>query len=198
MQPDEHIGESAELYALGALEPAEQAAVEAHIAQCVQCLRRVGEAEETLLALERANVVRAASGDIRTPVAFMRRHIVWLLPLTAAAAFIIGLLFPRTTPQSPHDLATLAMIGSHFSHAQFTGQGAPAKVLYARDRSWYYVIVEGWHRYAVYGFAGGARLKLGETMPSGKTSELFTRSSGRYDRLELFDRSTVAGTATIR
>ncbi len=196
MDRSEHIGESAELYAVGALDPAGHAAVEAHIAHCAQCLRRVGEAEETVLALERANAVHAARRDARAPRRLTRQAVAWLIPLTAAAAFILGLLFPRPVPQ--HDVATLAMIGSHFSHAQFSGHGSAAKVIYARDRSWYYVIVEGRRRYSVYGFAGTARTKLGETVPSGKTSEFFTRSSRAYDRLELRDRTTIAGIATIR
>ena len=55
MESDVHVGEAAELYALGALDEREQAGLEAHIAHCAQCLRRVGEAEETLLALERGS-----------------------------------------------------------------------------------------------------------------------------------------------
>ena len=196
MQADEHLGESAELYAIGALDPAECAAVDDHIARCTQCLRRVGEAEKTVLALERVNVVDHAAHADRAPLRFARRSVAWLLPLTAAAAFILGLLFPRPAPHN--DTATLAMIGSHFSHAQFVGAGPPAKVIYARDHSWYYVIVEGRHRYVVYGLARGALVKLGETVPSSKTSELFTRSSGAYDRLELRESSTAAQAATIR
>ncbi|MBV8196715.1 MAG: zf-HC2 domain-containing protein, partial [Candidatus Eremiobacteraeota bacterium] len=51
MIPNAHIGDDAELYAAGALTRDEHAAVDAHIAQCPDCLRRVGEAEETVLAL---------------------------------------------------------------------------------------------------------------------------------------------------
>ncbi len=69
-----------------------------------------------------------------------------------AAALIVGILWPRA--QSQHDVATLAMVNGHFSHAQFAGTGPKAKVLYARDRSWYYVIVAGTGRYDVYGVAG--------------------------------------------
>jgi hypothetical protein len=46
----------------------------------------------------------------------------------------------------------LAIATSHFNHSQFTGPSGPrAKVLYARDYSWYYVVVTGGHSYAVYG-----------------------------------------------
>jgi hypothetical protein len=195
MEPDEHIGESAELYAIGALDPAERDAVEVHIARCTQCLRRIGEAEETVLALERVNAIDRPAFVARPPARFARRSFAWLLPLTAAAAFVLGILIPRPAPQ--HDAATFAMIGSHFSHAQFAGRGAPAKVIYARNKSWYYVIVEGRHRYTLYGLAHGERVKLGETVASGKTSELFVRAAA-YDRLELRAPTAVAEAATLR
>jgi hypothetical protein len=196
MDAEPHIGESAELYAVGALDAAERAAVEAHIEGCVQCLRRVGEAEETVLALERGFVAEPArpAGKI---VPFPPRGIApWWLAVAAAAAFIVGMLIPHAAPQ--HDAATLAMIGSHFSHAQFSGSGPPAKVIYARDRSWYYVIVTGPHRYGVYGIRDGHSVALGYTQPARGTSELFTRSGVHYDRLELRDGATTIGTAAIR
>ncbi|MBC5810585.1 MAG: zf-HC2 domain-containing protein [Candidatus Eremiobacteraeota bacterium] len=48
---DEHVGENAELYALGLLDAAEHAALEAHVATCDSCLRWVGAAEEAAAAL---------------------------------------------------------------------------------------------------------------------------------------------------
>lgn len=196
MQAEDHIGEAAELYAIGALDAAEHAAVDAHIAHCTECMRRVGEAEETVLALERANFVEGTAPGVRAPQPFSRRSVTWILPLAAAAAFILGVLFPR--PAAQNDVATLAMIGSHFSHAQFAGSGPAAKVLYARDRSWYYVIVVGNQRYGVYGVRDGTSVRLGATEPRGKTSELFARASARYDRIELRDGRTAIDTATIR
>lgn len=196
MQPDEHIGESAELYAVGALDPAERNAVDAHIAGCMQCRRRVGEAEETVLALERGRGADSAAVERSAPLPFARRRMLWLLPLTAAAAFIVGLLFPRAAPQ--HDAATLAMIGSHFSHAQFVGSGPPAKVIYARDRSWYYVIVVGNERYGVYGVREGRSVMLGSIEPHGATSELFARTLTPYERIELRGSRRTIEAAAIR
>ncbi|HYL27221.1 MAG TPA: hypothetical protein VEW74_05255, partial [Candidatus Nitrosotalea sp.] len=136
----------------------------------------------------------------RTAIAFPRRGIAaWWLPVAAAAALIIGLLIPRGgTPR--HDLAMVAMLHSHFSHAQFAGaQDAPAaKVLYAHDRSWYYVIVEGQHRYEVYGVPSGQRFPLGSTEPRGTTSELFVRRGRTFDRVELDNRGAALETAAIR
>lgn len=43
-----HIGELAELYALGSLEPVERTAVERHLRGCTECADRVRAAEETV------------------------------------------------------------------------------------------------------------------------------------------------------
>jgi hypothetical protein len=196
MALEPHVGEAAELYAIGALEPFERAALEAHIAGCSECLRRVGEAEETVLALE--EIATPATLPLQhRPMPFQRRGVpAWWVGVVAAAALIVGFMLPK--PVSQHDIATLAMIGSHFSHAQFAGSGPPAKVLYARDRSWYYVIVSGSHSYAVYGIANGASTALGQTRPRGATSDLFTRVRARFDRLELRDGGVAIESAAIR
>jgi anti-sigma-K factor RskA len=43
-----HIGELAELYALGSLEADERSVVERHIRDCIQCADRIRDAEETI------------------------------------------------------------------------------------------------------------------------------------------------------
>jgi anti-sigma factor RsiW len=199
MDPEKHAGELAEAYALGALEADERDVVEAHIAQCPACSRRVGEAEEALLALERGTklVKEPPGAAIVLPNVPRRAASWWALP-AFAAAFILGLLFSHFSPQS--NVATLAMIHSHFSHAQFSGApGAPAaKVLYARDRSWYYVIVAGSRRFDVYGLQGRVAIRLGATEPRDATSELFARSEMRFDRIELRENANVVEGAAIR
>jgi Putative zinc-finger len=195
MQADEHIGEAAELYAAGQLDAAEIAAVEAHAAVCEACLRRLGEAEETVLGLERVN--KPLAPPVATNVRFARRRISpWWLAPAMAAALLVGILWPRA--QTQHNVAMLAMVNGHFSHAQFAGTGPKAKVLYARDRSWYYVIVAGTGRYDVYGVAGNDRVSLGSTNAVGSTSELFVKMRERFDHLELRDGSGATETATIR
>ena len=190
-----HLGEAAELYATGHLDAAEVAQVEAHAAQCDACLRRLGEAEETVLALERARKPLPPS-FARNVVPMPRRGISpWWLAPAIAAALILGMLVPRG--QGPHDTATLAMINGHFSHAQFAGTGPKAKAVYARDRSWYYVIVAGSGRYTVYGVSDRDRLNLGVTVESGSTSALFVRSKQRFDHLEILG-AGAAERATIR
>lgn len=190
-----HVGDAAELYAAGALTAEEHAAVDAHIAQCPECLRRVGEAEETVLALERVNAVKPFRSSNVAP--FERRGLpAWWIPLAAAAALIVGLIVPRHGVQT--DVATVAMLRSHFAHAQFAGNGPPAKVLYARDRSWYYVIIAASHRYEVYGVRKGQGTELGTTQPKNTTSDLFIATSIPYDRMELRDADKLVESAVIR
>ena len=194
MEAQSHIGEAAELYALGSLTEEERAAVDAHVRECAACLRRVGEAEETVLALERGFV--ASAPVPRRVLPFERRNVsAWWIPAAAAAAFVAGMFFAR--PNEPN-LATVAMIHSHFAHAQFSGGGPAAKVIYARDRSWYYVIVDAARGYEVYGITGGRASDLGTTRRSGGASDLFARVDARFDRIELRDGATVVETAAIR
>jgi len=197
MRSEAHIGEAAELYATGHLDELERMAVDRHVAGCNECLRRLGEAEETVLALELGNVASAAPiGSLSLPAG--RRGISpwWLLP-AIAAAFVLGLLLPGKQPA--RDAATLAMIGSHFAHSQFAGSsGAPAKVIYARDGAWYYVIVAGAHRYAVSGERGATVTELGVTQPQGQTSALFVRAGVRFERLQMSEAGAVIETAAIR
>ncbi len=200
MPSDAHVGENAELYAVGALNENERAAVDAHVAHCAECLRRVGEAEETVLALERAVAVAAAPSREPSPVVvpLARRGVpAWWIPAAAAAALILGLLFGRVQPPAPNP-ATLAMIHSHFAHAQFAGTGPAAKAIYARDRSWYYVIVSGASRFGVYGVAAGHATYLGDTRRSGGATELFARVKQRFDRLDLRDGARTIESAAIR
>lgn len=198
MEPDVHIGEAAELYAIGALDAAERTAVDAHIARCSECARRVGEAEETVLALERDVRVDPLASAIAVPLHVRRREVpAWSLAVAAAAALIVGTLLPGIFAQ--HDTPTLAMIHSHFNHAQFAGLNAPAaKVIYARDRSWYYVIVEGSHRYDAYGVRDGQSVPLGATEPRGATSELFWQHKEQFDRIELREGGKAIEAASIR
>ncbi len=43
-----HIGELAELYALGSLDEREQTSVERHVQRCSECASRIRDAEETV------------------------------------------------------------------------------------------------------------------------------------------------------
>lgn len=195
---DAHIGESAELYAVGTLDDLERQRVETHVANCADCLRRLGQAEETVLGLERETPAQPLPANARAP-RFASRRIAgwWLGAVAAAAALVLGYLLPH--PQAPsRDAAQVAMIHSHFNHAQFVGAGPLAKVIYARDGSWYYVVVEGSHAYAVEGIGTKGSADLGTTSPHGGTSELFVPHAERFNEIELRDGTNTVETAHIR
>lgn len=195
MEPEAHIGDLAELYAAGVLDDRERAMVEAHVSRCSECLRRTGEAEEVLFALERRFKIPSVLHSAAKPLTLTRpSNRLWTI-LVVAAALVVGFLIPH--PHARRNPATLAMVQSHFSHAQFGGSGPPAKVLYARDRSWYYVIVAGSHRFEVYGLRDGRAELLGSTQPAELTSDLFARTSQRFEAIELRDRGRMLERAEI-
>ncbi len=161
-----------------ALSMREQAEVDAHVAECPECLRRLGEAERDGARVgtrQRCGVVAGGCGS---------------------GGVILGFVVPHAARRS--NIATLAMIHSHFSHAQFSGTGPAAKALYARDRSWYYVIVTGSSRYEVYGIRSGRTTDLGITQPQGATSELFARVASRFDQIQLRVAGRTMESAAIR
>ncbi len=198
-----HVGEAAELYALGLLSADEAAELNAHLASCAECVRAVGSAEETLLALERQS--RAISVSAARASRNWARYAI-------AAALVIGLL-----PSIPlfvglrhanevalgRNAAAVAMIHSHFNHAEFTSVDTrtvmpAAKVVYARDHSWAYVIVDSSHAYRVEAVRNNSLVFLGTTVPSGTVSELWLSTSLRTDSLELFDGTVLLERARLR
>jgi len=201
-----HIGDQAELYVLGMLDERERAAVDAHIATCMQCLRRVGEAEETLLALERGDLAEPTPELLDRRMRFgappVRRYSTFAL--AAAAGVVLGILTMLPGYFRPHapQAALLAMIHSHFNHAQFLPVGSPrapsAKVVYAHDRSWLFVLADGSERYAVYAINGTAATRLGELQPEGLTSSLYVTHVPTIDAVELRDGNAVVERAQVR
>ena len=224
MTSGEHLGENAELYALGVLEPEERASVEQHIADCAQCLREVGEAEAAVAALDDATIPQvqapaalgrrlAASAAAVRPskvIAFRPR---WSVPpqlaMAASLALFVGLgggfaldrsvVASHVPTRDEQAIATVA--ASHFLHASFTpvSPGAPtAKVLYSRDGSWYYVIVDAaipdCH---VIAHSQSGALDAGLMQPGTETSTLFVHPASRPQTLELTRGGQVIATATL-
>ncbi|MBD5605730.1 MAG: zf-HC2 domain-containing protein [Candidatus Eremiobacteraeota bacterium] len=85
-----HIDDDAELYALGALETSERDAVDAHLATCDACTRRVADAERTVGALGSlawgGTVAPSPRSDARTSV----RWSVVAAVLAACFALALG------------------------------------------------------------------------------------------------------------
>jgi hypothetical protein len=140
-----HIDQETELYALGMLDDCERARIDEHLAACIPCTIKVGEAEAAV-----ATLIDSSHQQPR-----QRRTAWW--PVAAAAAFAVtacGLLGQNIAMHGAlgTDGAMLAtLVNSHFNHVQFqTLSGTPmaAKAIYDRHGKWYEILADGtpaWH-----------------------------------------------------
>lgn len=209
---DRHLGDDAELYALGALDDDEIAAAERHLAVCDACAAQVARARDVVAALAaplRAYPPPAIGFPPPAAVAPARAaRPGWDRRLAALAAVaVLGLGIAGwqdvvlTRQRASADLALAAIVHGHFSHAGFTpgAAGAPAaKVLYARDGAWLYLVVdrpEAGLRLLAEAPGAAPRL-LGVTRASGAVATLYVERPGRVGRLVLEDARGTVGTAT--
>lgn len=202
-----HLGDEIELYALGDLTPEERAAVEAHLDSCDMCTRAVGEAEVTLAAM--SSLLPAYRAPKRTAL-----RGVWSLPAARAAiaaAFVIGLLvaagtLPFLTVSSPtgnDDVrAQVAMTHAHFEHIELVPvtPGTPAaKVIYAKDRSWLYAIVDdGRPGYSLLSVTSSGPRNLGVLVAHGATASIFIDHPPAADVVELVSDGRVVARGMLR
>lgn len=186
-----HYEEELELFALGDLEPAERAAIEAHVKDCVECTRRLGEAEEALARMSSLLPAYRAPGRAQT---------VWRpgTRVAVASAFIAGLIaaaltfaFVNLNGTSNTDVrAQIAMINSHFTHVQLeaAAPGAPAaKVIFPPNHAWLYAIVDDGrpgYRLLLVSPAGPPR-DLGGLIAHGASSSLFVERAPPGYEVEL-------------
>jgi anti-sigma-K factor RskA len=225
---DNHIGDDAELYALGALDDVSARRVEQHIAGCPECAKRVNDALLAAAALAEAlpavapsaelgsRLTASAASSARTVArrttstvsrsaartssrTSTRSSTGWfsdrVLRYAVAAALVLALLnagwqsFRFHREIAVEDVALSTLVHSHFNHVSMTPLLAgplAAKILYARDGSWIYVIADrpgGTLR--ALGYAAGKALDFG-TMPSdGKTATLMAHPRSRVRRIVL-------------
>lgn len=153
----EHLGEDAELYPLGILDEDTARNVERHVAWCSECAERVAQAQAVAAAL-------AASLPQATPSPALGRRLresarprpsanfrASLFPFALAAAFalaFLGLGWQQLVLRArlhSEDVALVTMVHSHFNHVSMSPESAnpvAAKILYARDGSWVYIIAD--------------------------------------------------------
>lgn len=188
-----HIGEDAELYALGELDSDLRERLERHVRVCGECAHRVGEAESTVLRLIEAQAIPAGAlrpFRVRDPQA-------WRWAAAIAAAFVLGLLpwlgsaLRPAAPPASQEVAMNAMLHSHFQHTQFVNDapGAPpAKVIFGRTGGWIYVLAgPGDAPLSVVTVAGGARTTVATLAPAKQTRAAFVPISTRIDEVDLLD-----------
>jgi hypothetical protein len=212
-----HIGELAELYALGALEPEEHARVDEHIARCPDCLRRVGEAEKSVTEMMRlepqsrppASLDARLKTTARNPAFLVRpNRAPWF---AIAAAFVVGLLPAMYLWQqytSMHgSLSQGDAIVAQLAHAPMRSAafaavrsaGVQARVLYNDAGSWYCVLVKHpQHPMDVaYVHPDGSMEKIGSVTMRGDTGVAVLPIPHKMGKLALLDGHTVVAEALL-
>jgi len=209
----EHLGEDAELYPLGILDDDAARNVELHIAQCSACAQRVAQAQAVAVSL-------AAALPLATPSPALERRLresvrpqptaklhASLFPFALAAAFALAFLglgwqalVLRERLQS-EDVALVTMVHSHFNHVSMNPQSASpvaAKILYARDGSWIYIIADkpGGTLHAIARTALGST-DLGALMSTGETATLLVHPRERIVSVTLQRAGADVASATL-
>ena len=200
-----HVGEDAELYALGELDETQRQRVERHVRSCGECARRVGDAESAVLRLVEDQA--AALPNAPLPAFRARRAYTPQWIAAVAAAFALGLLpwlltaHRSAAPQETGQLAMTAMLNGHFLHAPFAGgpAGAPnAKAIYARDGAWVYVLVApATGALDVVAVSNGKRSTIGSIPAGSETRGAFFAQTSRPEKVELVENGATIASAPL-
>jgi len=203
-----HIDDSAELYALGALDELERKRVEAHVASCTECARRLGDAERAVAyAIEAdpqyeptpALAARlSASLDAARPKA--RNATVPRAWFAIAAAFAIlalpvgfmmrGTMAPKSDAQFAN--ATFKMMALH-------PVAMSAHVTYAKSGDFYAVMVKHPMRslHVAYVHPDGTMETIGKVETHGDTGMAVMPIDHKMLELALVDGDTVVAEAQL-
>jgi hypothetical protein len=210
MPNSEHLGELAELYALGTLGDLDRVRVERHLRTCAACSARVGEAESTVLQLMQT--------DAAAPPALPPRALTFTVPsrrapewiAAVAAAFLIGLIPWGVTltrergaaaDAGTQRQASAAMLAGHFAHVPFrprTPSAPAAKAIYPREGGWLYVIVgPGKDALDIAVVRGARRTTVATVAAATETRAVFVAVRDRIDGVLLLDGDAAVASARI-
>jgi hypothetical protein len=210
----EHLGDNAELYPLGILDNDAARAVEGHIALCSECAERVAQAQAVAASLAAALPLATPSPALERrlresarPQLGARKMPVNVLRFAIAAAFLIAFLgFGFQTlllrqRLAAEDVALVTMVHSHFNHVSMSPDSAnpvAAKILYARDGSWIYIIADkpGGALHAIANTPGGVA-DLGELLSTGETATLLVHPRERIRSIVLQRAGTTVASAKL-
>lgn len=211
----DHLGESAALYALGALDDRERLEVERHLEQCDACRRFLAQAEADVTAIETSReqleapdaLYERLAASIGTAAAapapaVRTRMRPWL---AAAAAAVIALLPAGYLLQqnvamhgamTVDEQALARVAASPHRVARFSGMDA--NVMYASDGSWYCVVIRGARAgLQVVWPHDGVQTMLGTARAHGDVALLYLPKSHRMDRLTIQENGRVVGQAQL-
>lgn len=217
---NEHIGDRAELFALGAVDENENVTIERHLRGCLSCAQLVGSAERDIALIASMESRREAPSELagridyvlqvnRASASARRDRRPWLPAAALAAALVLGLLpsaYFWSQSRILHDemaaqsaaMARIAAEPHRTARFRTMHENAPAEVVYAMDGSWYVVVVRGASKaLSVAWMHGGERTMLGKTASRGDLAMLYLPNSHRMDRLALMDGDRVIAEATL-
>ncbi len=220
-----HIDDRAALYALGALDENEAAAVRAHVAQCAACAQAVGAAEADVAlaaSLEPryeapaelgSRIDRLLSGGEVHAIDAKRWRSASASPwLAVAAAFAIGVLpsayflrenWAMHNAMAVQSAAVDRLASSRHRVAAFHSmpampEGSSASVAYASGGEWYVIVVKDVTRtLGVAWMHDGRQTMLGQVVPHGDVAMLYLPKSHRMDQLALMDGGQVVAQASL-
>jgi|GEM_PF-3538236 len=198
-----HIGENAELYALGALDDKERMQVEHHAGSCKPCMNLLSNAERIVADIElelpalappphlELRLIRSARvGNKRVSNLPLRyRSAVAALIVLGIISTIMGLRLWKTDGQlRQNDTILAAMSSSDFGHLTFRSRGAGTigKAICEKHGNWIYLVVTRMNAdVTLYGRRNGNHEELGRPMSQGRTATLFVEKPGKFSDLEL-------------
>ena len=201
----DHLGELAALYALGALDERELRLADEHLERCDACRRLLAQAEADVTAMEAARVQFDPPARMvapSPPQPSRRTPSAWL---AAVAAVVIALL---PSAYLIHENAEMhaaidAQAGAFAdiatsAHRVASFSGTDARVMYANDGSWYYIVIRGARSgLNVVWPHDGIKTMLGSPTLHGDVASLYLPKSHRMDRLTLERDGRVVGQAQL-
>jgi anti-sigma-K factor RskA len=206
----EHVDDRADLYALGALDAGEIAAVDAHLRTCALCARQVGDAEAAVVSLvlgqPRHEAPPELSGRIERTLYGSRAAAPAFAAL--AAAFLFGFLPAAwfwNENRSMRDAVSVQSAamerlagGAHRTVAFSRMPQSSATVAYAPTGSWYVVLVKDASKALdVVWMHDGHKTMLGRAVPHDNVAMLYLAKSHRMDQLALVDGERVVAEASL-
>ncbi len=212
----QHLGDEAELYPLGVLDDDAARDVERHIAGCTVCAERVTAAQDVATSLAASLPAAEPSSELGRRIGESARPRLqtvaptraWdLRGLAIAAVFALAFLVAGWQALAlrgrvaADDLALVTVVHSHFNHVSTSPQSAnpvAAKILYARDGSWLYIIADrpGGTLRALGRTAAGT-LDLGVLAGSDQAATLLVRPSTRITSVTLQRDGTAVASAKL-
>ncbi|HMF29676.1 MAG TPA: zf-HC2 domain-containing protein [Candidatus Cybelea sp.] len=207
----EQIADIAELYALGALDDSERAAVDEHLRGCAACAQLLGNAERDVALIASMEPQRASPGDLQARVERTMRtpQQIWMPVMAIAAAVAIAFLpslylwsqtnaVHRAMLTQTAAMERLAGAPHRMTHFRTMPGMPPAEIVYAPDGSWYLVLVHGASKtLSVAWMHDGTKTMLGDVVPRGRIAALYLPKSHRMDRIALMDGDRIVAEATL-